>query len=180
MISTPRLHLWSLDRHDLLKNYHWSNQRQLIRWTGMHPFPKSAGELERWFESLAGRQDIKIFAIKSKEDEYLGNIELREIDWLAGRAEMGIFLADPESRGQGFGREALMGLIEFAFGDLRLHRLYARILEHNLAAQKAFLSCDFQLEGRERQAHYDQGRHWDCLLYGLLAPEWKEKRNAPH
>ena len=180
MISTPRLHLWSLERHDLMKNYHWANQRQLIRWTGMHPFPKTAGELERWFDTLSGRQDMKIFSIKNKEGEYLGNIELRDIDYLVGRAEMGIFLADPESRGLGLGREAMEGLIEFSFDDLRLHRLYARILEHNSAAQKAFLSCQFQLEGRERQAHYDQGRHWDVLFYGLLAPEWKEKRHATH
>lgn len=174
MLSTPRLHLWSLDRHDLLKNYHWANQRQLIRWTGMHPFPKTAAELDRWFEGLVGRQDMKIFAIKNKEGSYFGNAELRDIDWIAGKAELGIFLAEPEARGFGLGREALAAVIEFSFGDLRLHRLYAKILEHNQPAQKAFEACGFVLEGRERQAYYDQGRHWDILIYGLLASERKE------
>lgn len=180
MIATSRLHLWSLERHDLMKNYHWANQRQLIRWTGMHPFPKTAGELERWFENLSSRQDMKIFAIKTKESDYVGNVELRDIDWLTGKAEVGIFLAEPEARGLGLGREALRGLVDFAFLDLRLHRLYAKILETNSAAQKAFESCDFELEGRERQAHFDQGRHWDVLAYGLLEPDWKKKRNATH
>lgn len=180
MIATSRLHLWSLERHDLMKNYHWANQRQLIRWTGMHPFPKTAGELDRWFENLSGRQDMKIFAIKTKESEYVGNVELRDIDWLTGKAEMGVFLAEPEARGLGLGREALRGLIDFAFLDLRLHRLYAKILESNSAAQKAFESCDFELEGRERQAHFDQGRHWDVLAYGLLQPDWKKNRDATH
>ncbi|MFN8607622.1 MAG: GNAT family protein [Vulcanimicrobiota bacterium] len=180
MIATSRLHLWSLERHDLMKNYHWANQRQLIRWTGMHPFPKTAGELERWFENLGGRQDMKIFAIKTKDSEYVGNIELRDIDWITGKAEVGVFLAEPEARGLGLGREALRGLTEFAFLDLRLHRLYAKILESNQAAQRAFEACGFLLEGRERQSHFDQGRHWDVLVYGLLEPEWKEKRNATH
>jgi RimJ/RimL family protein N-acetyltransferase len=181
MLSTPRLHLWSLERHDLMKNYHWANQRQLIRLTGMHPFPKTAGELERWFDGLAARVDTKIFAIKTKDGDYIGNIELRDIDHLLGRAEVGIFLAEPESRGHGYGREALAKLSEFAFQDLRLHRLYAKILEHNAPAQKAFTTCHFQLEGTERQAYYDQGRFWDVHLYGLLAPDWKEiQQHAPH
>lgn len=178
MLSTPRLHLWSLERHDLLKNYHWANQRGLIRLTGMQPFPKTAGELERWYDSLAGRPDMKIFAIKTKEGEYLGNIELRDLDHLWGRAEVGIFLAEPESRGHGYGREAISKIAEFAFQDLRLHRLYARILEHNEPARKAFEACGFLLEGRERQAYYDQGRYSDVLLFGFLAPEWKERHAA--
>jgi RimJ/RimL family protein N-acetyltransferase len=168
MLSTSRLHLWSLERHDLLKNYHWANQRQLIRWTGMHPFPRAAAELDRWFEGLLGRNDLKIFAIKSKEGDYWGNIELRDIDWIAGRAEVGIFLAEPEARGLGLGREAIEAISRFAFEDLRLHRLYAKILETNIPAQKAFESCSFQLEGRERQAYFDQGRHWDVLAYAKL------------
>ena len=134
----------------------------------MHPFPRAAAELDRWFESLLGRQDLKIFAIKSKEGEYWGNIELRDIDWIAGRAEVGIFLAEPEAQGLGLGREAIQAIARFAFEDLRLHRLYAKILESNTNAQRSFSRCGFQLEGRERQAFYDQGRHWDVLNYARL------------
>lgn len=180
MLSTPRLHLWSLERHDLLKNYHWSNQRQLIRWTGMHPFPRTAAELDRWFETLIGRQDLKVFAIKTKEGEYIGNIELRDIDCWVGRSEVGLFLAEPEYRGLGLGREALREISRFAFEDLRLHRLYAQVLEHNLPAQKAFQVCQFQQEGRLRQAHYDQGRHWDVLYYGLLRTDWEVSSDETH
>lgn len=172
MLSTPRLHLWSLERHDLMKNYGWANQRNLIRLTGMPPFPKTAAELERWFDTLAGRSDLRIFAIKTKEGEYMGNVELRDIEPTAGRAEMGIFLAAPEARGHGYGREALRGVIDFAFRDLRMHRLSARILEHNAPARKAFESCGFQAEGVEREAHWDRGQFWNICCYGLLASEW--------
>jgi len=175
MLSTPRLHIWSLERHDLLKNYHWANQRQLIQQTGMPPFPKTAAELEAWFDTLASRTDMKIFAIKTKDGDYVGNMELRDIDWLAGKAEVGIFLAESQARGLGLGREAMLGLADFAFQDLRLHRLYAKVLESNEAARKAFLACGFIVEGQERQAHYAQGRFSDVVLYGLLASEWRER-----
>lgn len=178
MLATSRLHIWSLERHDLLKNYHWANQRELIRQTGMPPFPKTAAELEAWFDTLAGRQDLKILALKTLDGEYIGNMELRDIDWHIGRAEVGIFLAESQSRGFGLGREALGELARFAFDDLRLHRLYARVLEGNVPAQRAFAACGFVQEGRERQAHYDQGRYHDVLMYGLLAPEWREGQHA--
>lgn len=174
MIAGKNVRLWPLERHDLIQNYKWANNRELVRLAGMQPLPKSAGELERWYETTVGAADTRIFAIKTPDGEYLGNLELRDLDYRCGRAEVGILIGDGENQNKGYGSDALQALCRFSFRELRLHRLYARVLETNARAQRLFKKVGFKEEGVERQAHYARGRHWDILMFGLLRAEAKE------
>lgn len=172
MIEGDRIRLWPLERHDLLKNYQWANDRELIRLAGMNPLPKSVFEIERWFEGVAANPEVRMFSIKTPEGEYLGNIELRDLDLRCGRAEVGILLGERGWWGRGCGTDAIRALCVFAFRELRMHRLYARVLTTNPRALRAFEKCGFRPEGVEREAHYQDGRFLDVHLLGLLEPEW--------
>lgn len=174
MIEGSRIRLWPLERHDLLKNYQWANDRELIRLAGMNPLPKSVWEIERWYEGVATNPEVKMYSIKTPEGEYLGNIELRDLDLRSGRAEVGILIGERNWWGQGVGTDAIRALCRFAFRDLRMHRLYARVLEINPRARRAFEKCGFQEEGRERQCHFHDGKFWDAYLLGLLSHEWSD------
>lgn len=179
MIEGSRIRLWPLERHDLLKNYQWANDRELIRLAGMNPLPKSVWEIERWYEGVATNPEVKMYSIKTPEGEYLGNIELRDLDLRSGRAEVGILIGERAWWGKGIGTDAIRALCRFAFLDLRMHRLYARVLEINPRARRAFEKCGFQEEGRERQCHFYDGRFWDAHLLGLLATEWTDAAEGP-
>ncbi|MEW6280937.1 MAG: hypothetical protein AB1758_20145, partial [Candidatus Eremiobacterota bacterium] len=76
MLEGKLIRLWALERHDLLKNYQWANDRELIRLAGMNPLPKSVWEVERWYESASTSATTQVFAIKTPEGDYLGNIDL--------------------------------------------------------------------------------------------------------
>lgn len=178
MLDGKTIRLCGIERHDMLQNYHWGNQRELIHFTGMPPYPKSAADIDRWFETGTEGPNFKIYAIKEHDGSYLGNIELREIDHQHGRAEIGLFLGDPLVRNRGRGREAIELLTGFAFDEMRLNRLYAKILEYNQPARSAFERCGYRLEGQERQAHYHQGAFHDICTYGLLSSEHR-KKEAP-
>ena len=175
MLQSKRLRLWAIERHDLLKNYHWANNLDIARLAGMQPYPKSAADVDQWWETHANTPSTKIFAIKTHDGDYLGNLELRDIELISGRAEVGIILGEAQAQGQGYGTEAVRLVCRFAFRELRLHRLFARVLEHNKRAQNTFRRCGFVQEGAERQAHFAGGRHWDVILYGLLRQEFKDK-----
>ncbi len=179
MIEGRRVRLWPLERHDLLKNYQWANDRELARFAGMNPLPRSVFELERWFEGVVANPEIRMFAIKTPEGDYLGNIELRDLDLRCGNAEVGVLIGERAWWGRGVGTDAIQALGRFAFRDLRLHRLFARILESNPRALRSFEKCGFVREGRERQAHYQDGRFWDVHVLGVLAPEWPTEDGEP-
>lgn len=174
MIEGTRVRLWPLERHDLLKNYQWANDRELIRLAGIHPLPKSVWEIERWYEGVAANPEVRMFSIKTPEGDYLGNIELRDLDLRSGRAEVGILIGERSSWGRGFGTDAVAALCRFAFTELRLHRLYAHVLETNPRARRTFEKCGFREEGVEREAHFSEGRFLSVHLLGLLDREWEE------
>ncbi|MBI3929544.1 MAG: GNAT family N-acetyltransferase [Armatimonadetes bacterium] len=157
-----------------MKNYQWGNDRELINLAGMNPLPKSALDIDRWYETVHTSQDVQVYAIKTPDGDYLGNIELRDIDPRCGRAEVGIIIGDRQSWTQGYGADALSALCRFAFRELRFHRLYARVLENNPRAQGLFRKCGFKQEGLARESHFSAGRHWDVILFGLLSDELPE------
>ena len=171
MLEGKLVLLGCLERHDLLRNYQWGNSRELIDKTGMPPFPKSAADIDRWFEGGVDGPNSKVYGIKTKDGEYIGNIELRDIELTSGRAEIGLFLGDENARGKGYGTDSIRALSRFAFQHMRLHRLCAKILETNRPAQNAFTRCGYKLEGTEREAHFAGGRFHNVAIYGLLASE---------
>lgn len=172
MLEGKRIRLWALERYDLLKNFTWGNDRELINLTGMQPYPKSSWEVERWYETVVNSLASRIFAIKTKEGEYIGNIELSSIDPRSARAEMGLILGERQFWNQGYGEEAIRLVLEFAFGEMRLHRVYARILDYNAMAQRCFEKCGFAREGVERESHFSKGRYWDVIQMSILDHEF--------
>ncbi len=174
MIQGKLVRLWAVERHDLLKNYQWANDRELIRLAGMNPLPKSVWEIERWYENSTTSPNTQIFAIKSLDGEYLGNCELSDMEVRVGRAEVGIIIGEKVSWGAGIGSDAVHTLCKFAFQELRLHRLEARVLEHNERARRIFTKVGFKVEGTERSSHYAEGKWWDITMLGLLENELDE------
>ncbi len=172
MLRHGDIRLWPLERADLVQNYQWANERELIELAGMIPKPKGAAELERWYETILAAQDIEIFSIKLTDGSYIGNIELRAIDHRSGRAEVGVVIGDRQFWGRGLGRQAIEAMVRYGFQELRLHRLYARILESNPRAKLVFERCGFVHEGTERQAHFSNGKHWNIEILGLIKSEW--------
>ncbi len=171
MIMGDEVRLWALERHDLIQNYQWANDPELIRLAGLDPTPKAAQAIEGWFDSIVRNQRIQIFAIKTADGDYLGNIELTSIDRQCGKAEVGLMLGNREAWGKGYASRALQAMLGYAYGELRLHRLYARVLEFNQRAWELFERNGFQLEGTERQSHFTDGSYHDVRLYGRLATD---------
>lgn len=62
-------------------------------------------------------------------------------------------------------------LLEFAFGELRLHRLAADVDPRNGPSIRALERLGFQREGLLRQHYRVQGERQDGIVYGLLRSE---------
>jgi RimJ/RimL family protein N-acetyltransferase len=171
MLEGSRIRLWSLEKFDISQNYHWGNDPELVRLAGMDPAPKSLVDIERWFETVHTSTNQKMFTIKSHEGDYLGNISLTGIDYRTGCTEIGLFLGDRTQWQRGVGTEAVTMVTRFAFGQLRLHRVEARVLAFNERAQRLFERCGFVREGVLRQSHYADDTYHDVVVYARLATD---------
>ncbi len=116
-----------------------------------------------------------VFRIE-KDNAIIGEVRLKNLRWFNRKAELSIII-HKEQQGQGFGKEVLEYLIDYAFNKMNLHRLEAEALEFNEASVLMLEKIGFQLEGRLREAKYHNDKYWDILRYGLLKGEYKPEAN---
>jgi RimJ/RimL family protein N-acetyltransferase len=64
-------------------------------------------------------------------------------------------------------------LLDFAFGELRLERVYLHVFDFNARAIHVYERVGFTLEATEREAYYRHGHHHDMHLMGILRHEWE-------
>ena len=119
-------------------------------------------------------QQTYAFAISSvKDDSLIGCATLKSFDWLVGRAEIAYYL-DHASEGQGLMLEAMEAVLAFAFGELHVTKVEARVAEENLRSATLLERLGFGREGRIRRSFVANGRSLDMVHFGLvreLAPE---------
>ena len=75
-------------------------------------------------------------------------------------------------KGKGYGTDAVMALMEYAFDELRLVRLDTTIIEYNLISQKLYKKCGWDIEGVKKKAIYREGKHYDLFVAGITNDEY--------
>ena len=110
--------------------------------------------------------------IQRKSDQALiGTCALHNLHLNSKRAEIGYALGRTYWR-QGYMREALTVLIDYAFKSLGLNRLEADIDPRNAASENLLELLGFQKEGYLRQRWIVDGEVSDSVIYGLLRSDW--------
>ncbi|MDP7623324.1 MAG: GNAT family protein, partial [Candidatus Woesearchaeota archaeon] len=73
---------------------------------------------------------------------------------------------------KGIAKEALKLIMKFAFSNLKLNRVYAKVKSRNLPSSKLLEKCNFKLEGRLRKDGKFKGKWDDLLIFGILKDEF--------
>jgi len=108
------------------------------------------------------------------DDRMLGHLSLFDFSEQSGRADIGYGLAR-RHWGQGFMHEALIAVIDYAFGSMGLRRLEADIDPRNHASLRALERLGFAREGLLRERWQVGDEISDSALMGLLAREWRAR-----
>jgi RimJ/RimL family protein N-acetyltransferase len=134
------------------------------------PTPLPPEVAAAWLERLSRHPQAWIIEV---EGRLLGEIRLDNVDRHDRRASLAIGLFDPAELGRGLGSEAVRLMLAYAFTELALHRVSARVLADNARAIRCYEKCGFTVEGRERQAALVAGEWHDDLIMGILEPDWR-------
>jgi RimJ/RimL family protein N-acetyltransferase len=110
-------------------------------------------------------------AIVDDLDTYLGTISLKSIDHGARNAEYAISTCS-QVHGKGIASEATREILNIAFNQLHLHRVYLNVLEENERANNFYLKLGFVFEGQFRDHINIRGELKNLNWYSLLAPEF--------
>ncbi len=171
MLLSERVGLRPLQGEDVWALYKWFNDPRVLETLGAQHllFSVSLDEEKKIVERDLNAKDRKAFIILKLEDRSLiGIILLTDIDPRNSSAQLNIVLGEVDQWNQGYGREAIKLLLDFAFEQMNLHRVWLRVAEYNERALKCYLACGFETEGRMRQDHFHRGSFRDALLMSVL------------
>jgi RimJ/RimL family protein N-acetyltransferase len=143
--------------------------------------PLSPAQVKKAYESIEKKvqedKNLFYFTIRERPGERLvGFARLYAITWSHGTGMLQLGIGDRQDRQIGYGSQALNLLLRYAFDELNLYRLTARVPEYNVGAMRFFEKAGFVLEVRRRQALNRDGRRWDLLHLGLLQDEWAQNK----
>ena len=146
--------------------------REVVRFTGCKE-AFSREEVISFFLQSVDDEERYLFLILAADGRIVGESVINEIDTKRRCANFRICLFHGEGRGKGIGTWAVEATRDFAFGDLKLHRLELDVFSFNPRAREAYRKAGFKEEGILRDAVLDGEEYGDDILMAILEDEWR-------
>jgi RimJ/RimL family protein N-acetyltransferase len=125
-----------------------------------------------WFKTLSrshNTQSVYFSIVESKNDELIGCVGLHPVSWVNRNAEISIFI------GKGllyiddyYAPKALRLLIEYAFIELGLHKLFAEVYSFDTKKQLLFRKLGLIEEGILKEKIFFNNKFYDSIIYSIL------------
>ncbi|NLM26031.1 MAG: GNAT family N-acetyltransferase [Firmicutes bacterium] len=104
-------------------------------------------DISHWYKNLKGNRYQKKFMILVNEQP-IGDLEFDHIAWRSGEAELKIRIGEKDLWDKGYGTDAILVSLRYAFSKLNLNRIYLRVYADNGRAIRCYQKAGFVKEGR--------------------------------
>ncbi len=152
--------------------HRWINNKKVNRFLTTE-IPISLAKEKRKVRQMVKSKISKHFVIKKKDTgEPIGVMSLARIDKKHKRAISGAFIADSKYWGRGYGSDAKMTLLRYAFLKLDLNRVESYVLTNNPRSMAYNKKCGYKCEGLLRQYVLKQGKFYDSILLAVIKKDW--------
>ena len=179
-IDTERLLLRALTAEDTDDFFEVYSHVEVMRYWSSPPLPNreaASNQINEIHDGFKNRQFLKWGIALRSNDKVIGSVTLFHPDFTHRRVEIGYALGRPYW-GQGYMKETLTAVFNYAFDDLNFHRIEADVDPRNAASIRALERLGFQREGYLRERWHVNGEIQDAILFGLLKPDWEAHRSA--
>ncbi len=123
---------------------------------------KEFNQPESWYQVLITEKDTKTV---------IGDIGIHFFGAENLQTELGITL-NKDFQGRGYASEALKGVINFLFSDLKKHRIMTSVDPENIDSIKLMERVGFRKEGHFVKSLFWKNNWTDDVIYALLSEEW--------
>lgn len=147
----------------------WVNDHEVLQYFANRQTDISREEEARYLEALIASKTDRAFSIFAGE-RYVGQCSVNQIYWPARNGRLFIAI-QKDAQGNGHGPAALRALMDRAFGELGLHKLWLIVRRDNRHAQAMYLKLGFDFEGVLHDEYCVNGRYFDMVRMAVLAPK---------
>ena len=175
MLKGERVTLRAVERDDLKRLHELERNVDLMLLGGGEWEPQPLAAREQRYDKHASDEDKAWFVIEV-DGTIIGDINLHNRDRRSRVSAFGIVISDPAYLGQGYGREAIALMLDWAFRIQNYERIWLDTWATNQRAIRCYQSLGFVEEGRQRRHIFVNGEYVDAVLMGLLRSEWQARR----
>lgn len=170
-LCTNAIYLRPIEAEDTAKVLKWRNSEEVKRHF-IYRVDITPEEHQKWLDTKVKTGKVYQFIIHTKETgNPVGSVYIQSVDLTHKNAEYGIFIGEPEAKGKGYGTDAAKLMIQFAFEELKLHKLYLRVLTDNVRAIHSYEKAGFKTEGVLIDEIFVDGRFHDITRMSIIREE---------
>lgn len=174
MLTGEQVVLRAYTRSDVERIARWDLDVETWRLASDRPWvPKTPADVvKEWEEGKAFRvDDTNVPFVVDVGGQPVGGVSLWDVDVHNRRGHVGLAMA-PDSRGKGWGTDAVRVLLAYAFLDRGLNRVQLETLATNAAMLGAARKAGFVQEGVWREDAWVHGEFADQVVMSVLRSEW--------
>jgi RimJ/RimL family protein N-acetyltransferase len=177
MLTGKLVRLRAIEMEDLDRYLAWINDPEVVQYLATAaPHPVSRVQEEEWIrQAVTHTQPPEItYAIETlDEGRHIGSVSLHRVGHTAHHAGLGILIGDKAHWNRGFGTDAIITMLRYAFEELNLNRVSLEVHDFNAGAIACYRKCGFIEEGRLRQDRFRNGEYGDTMVMGVLRDEFR-------
>lgn len=161
------IYLRLMDEGDTDNIVKWRNS-DFVRRNFIYQKPFTREGHENWVRTMIDTGKVVQFIICTRDGRPVGSVYLRDIDRTHHKAEYGIFIGERDAQGKGYGTQAAKLMIDYAFQELKLHKLMLRVLAENEQAKRSYEKAGFVQEAYLKDEVFLEGRYKDVIYMAVI------------
>jgi ribosomal-protein-alanine N-acetyltransferase len=174
MLETERLRFRRFELTDAEELFHHHREAELVKWIPNESYAsmEETNEAIAFFGDCVDKGKLPyVMAIVMKENgKMIGDAGINEVEGGSGEVEVGFSICEGY-QGNGYAKEALKAITQFAAAHFKANVLYGRILHGNTASIKVVKGCGYVF------AKEEFGAADDPYCKGMLIYIWQGDRN---
>ena len=166
--------LRAVEEEDLSQLLTWRNNSELRKYFREYRILNMEQQREWFIQKVLNDANTIMFSIVDINDEnsLIGCCGLCYIDWINRNADFSIYIGkDLSYIDQKCGPDAADLLIDYGFGELNLHRIYAEIFEFDEPKRVLLKNLGFKYEGKSHDKLWFEGKWVDSENYAILSED---------
>jgi RimJ/RimL family protein N-acetyltransferase len=112
------------------------------------------------------------FGVRTKDGALIGSFGINFLSPYHRVANLGAMINELDYWGGGYGTDALLLLVDYAFGWLDMRRLWLDTMSSNARVLRQMQKVGFTLEAQLRSVAIADGQWNDEVVFGLMRDEW--------